>query len=267
MNRFLLKCLLLIITISPLTAQQKKAMEVSDFANWNRISRQLISNDGNWVAYVAQPGEGNPTLHLYNGVTKNAEVMARATTPSFSADSRFLMYTLKPDDESVKTMRRSGKKKDDLPKDTLVVLKLADLTTIKVAGAMDVKVPEKWGDWVFFKLENEIQKDSTAKAKKRTDLVAHQLSTGTQAILTAAKDYVLAMEQPYAAAVSEGFEESQEAGVFYLDTNTKQWSTVHEQKGDYEQLSIDRQGAQVAFLADFDTTESRIDYFDHLPME
>lgn len=262
MNRFILKCLFLIITISPLGAQQKKAMEVSDFASWNRISRQLISNDGNWVAYVAQPGEGNPTLHLYNGVTKNAEVMARAMAPSFSADSRFLMYTLKPDDESVKTMRRSGKKKDDLPKDTLVVLKLADLTSIKVPGAMDVKIPEKWGDWVFFKLENEIQEDSTAKAKKRTDLVAHQLSTGDQAILTAAEDYVLAMEQPYAAAVSKGFEETQKSGVFYLDTNTKQWATVHEQKGDYEQLSIDRQGAQVAFLADFDTTETRIDYFD-----
>ncbi len=237
-------------------------MEVSDFANWNRISQQLISNDGNWVAYVAQPGEGNPTLHLYNGLNGNATEMARASAPSFSADNRFLMYTLKPDSESLKTMRRNGKKKKDLPKDTLVVLKLADLSSIKVPAATDVKVPEKWGDWVFFKLENEIQKDSTAKAKKRTDLIAHQLSTGDQAILSAAEDYVLAMEAPFATAVSKGFEEEQKAGVFYLDTNTKQWSTIHEQKGEYEQLSIDRVGGQVAFLADFDTTESRIDYFD-----
>lgn len=262
MNRYLLGCLFLLFLTAPLFGQQKRALEPSDYAIWKQIDRQLISNDGKWVAYVAQPGEGNPTLHLYNGTSARDHLMQRADAPRFTADSRFLIYTLHPDEESVKTMRRNGKKKEDLPKDTLVVLKLADMSTIEVPAATDVKLPAKWSDWAFFKLENEIKEEDSAKTTKRTDLIAHQLSTGEQVILSAAEDYVLAMEEPYAAAVSKGFAEEQQAGVFYLDTKAKEWLTVHEQKGAYEQLSIDRAGAQVAFLADFDTTESRIDYFD-----
>lgn len=264
MNRYLLIVLFLVIVVSPSIGQQKRALEPADYAIWNQINRQLISNDGKWVAYVAEPGEGagNSTLSLYDGTTDKTQTMERADAPRFSADNRFLIYTLHPDKESVKEMRRNGKKKKDLPKDTMVVMKLADLSSIKVPGASNVQVPRKWGDWVFFKLENEIKKDENAKAEKRTDLVAHQLSTGDQAILAAAGDYVLAMDNASAAAVSEGFEEEIEPGIFYLDANTKEWAAVHEQKGEYEQLSIDRQGSQVAFLADFDTTESRIDYFD-----
>lgn len=262
MNRYLLGFLFLVFFTTSIFGQQKRALEPSDYAIWKQINRQLISNDGKWVAYVAQPGEGNPTLHLYNGANDQAQMVKRADGPGFTADSRFLTYTLHPDQESVKTMRRNGKKKKDLPKDTLVVLNLVDNTTIKVPAAMAVKLPAKWSDWAFFKVENEIQKDSTSKAQKRTDLIAHQLSTGDQVILPAAGNYVLAEEQAYAAAISEGFEGEQEPGVFYLDTEAKQWIAVHEQKGDYEQLTIDEQGVQVAFLADFDTTESRIDYFD-----
>ncbi|MEM6376703.1 MAG: hypothetical protein AAF705_00690, partial [Bacteroidota bacterium] len=262
MNRYLLLFLFLTVALLPLSAQQKRALQPSDYAIWNQINRQLISNDGKWVAYVSQPGEGNPTLYLYDGVNDKTEIMSRANAPQFTADNRFLTFTLKPDEESVKKMRREGKKKKDLPKDTLVVMNLANMDVIKVPGATDVKLPEKWNDWAFFKVENEIKKDSTSKAKKRTDLVAHQLSTGDQASLPAAGNYVLAMDQPSAAAISKGFAEAQEPGVFYLNTMAKQWIAVHEQKGTYEQLSIDRAGAQVAFLADFDTTESRIDYFD-----
>ncbi|MEM6377593.1 MAG: prolyl oligopeptidase family serine peptidase [Bacteroidota bacterium] len=264
MNRYLLGFLFLsLCSFSALAqSQQKRPMEVSDLAEWNRISRQTISNDGQWIAYVVGSEEGNPTLNLYNGVSKDNHKVFRATSPAFSQDNQFLTYTLKPNVDSVKTMRRAGKKKKDLPKDTLVVLKLADLSVLKVPAATDVKLPEKWSDWAFFKLEKEIEKDSTSKAKKRTDLIAHQLSTGEQVILPAGGDYVLAEERAYAAAISEGFEEEQEPGVFYFDANTKQWKAIHEQKGAYEQLSMDRVGAQVAFLADFDTTESRVDYFD-----
>ena len=94
MNKFFYLIVLLSIAFSPIQAQQKRALEHEDFAIWNQINRQLISNDGNWVSYVVQPGEGNPTLYLYNGTNGESLSYERADQCKFSQDNKFIFFTI-----------------------------------------------------------------------------------------------------------------------------------------------------------------------------
>jgi dipeptidyl aminopeptidase/acylaminoacyl peptidase len=82
-------------------APAKKVLTIDDYSRWRSIASQEISGDGAWVAYVLQlantvPADAKPVLHLLNlGTGKDLEI-ANATGPKFSADSRYVAYTIDP---------------------------------------------------------------------------------------------------------------------------------------------------------------------------
>jgi acetyl esterase/lipase len=82
-------------------APEKKALTVEDYTKWRSITGQEISGDGKWVAYVLQStnvptADAKPVLHILNLET-NADVsVANGTGPTFSADSRWIAYTIDP---------------------------------------------------------------------------------------------------------------------------------------------------------------------------
>ncbi|MEO0340491.1 MAG: prolyl oligopeptidase family serine peptidase, partial [Bacteroidota bacterium] len=72
------------------------------------------------------------------------------------------------------------------------------------------------------------------------------------------EDFVLAEEQPFVVATAG----KDDAGVYRFDVNNQAWQALMTGKGEYEQLAIAEDGKQIGFLADMDTTKSRIDYYD-----
>ncbi|MEO0340740.1 MAG: hypothetical protein AAF242_16220 [Bacteroidota bacterium] len=140
-------------------SQAKKQIDIPDFAIWNQIQGKLISNDGNWITYTVAPGEGNKSVMLYDAKNKKTISFERSSRSKFSADNQFLIFTIAPDVESVKEMRRAGKSKKDLPKDTLGIYNISSGSLEKVAGAEKVSLPEKWAGWLFYKKEIEIGPD------------------------------------------------------------------------------------------------------------
>jgi dipeptidyl aminopeptidase/acylaminoacyl peptidase len=252
MYRILSTVCLLIIGVAVSFAQEKKPLGHKELVTWKSISEKMISNDGRWITYLVEAEEGNPTTYLYNAGQDQTTIFERGDDPQFTADNAFLIFVLHPDVEQEKALRRKGEKVESI--DTLTVYNLKEGTFTKVPNAQKIQVPQKWSDWVFFTLEDN-------EDEKQHNLIAHQLSTGEQVILPAVDAYTLADENAAVAAISKGNDETS-AGVYYLNFETQTWEAIHEQAGEYAQLEIGRRGQQVAFLADFDTTEQNIDYFD-----
>lgn len=252
MDRIVSTLCLLLFSLLTTFAQEKKPLGHQELVDWKNISEKIISNNGKWVTYQVEAEEGNPTTYLYQADQDKTLRFERASNPEFTADDRYLIFYLHPDVEAIKALRHSGEEPEVV--DTLAIYDLRAQRFTKVAHAQKTQVPEKWSDWVFFMLEQ--------KTEKRSDLIAHQLSTGEQLILAAAEDFSLAEEQPALSAISKGVADSLSAGVYWLDMEQKNWETIHQQKGEYAQLQVDRQGKRVAFLADFDTTTTSPDYFD-----
>ena len=45
-------------------AQEKKTLQLEDYAQWNRINQVNISPDGAWMTYAYSPNDGDATFFI-----------------------------------------------------------------------------------------------------------------------------------------------------------------------------------------------------------
>src|SRR5262245_1599152 len=79
----------------------KKVLTVDDYARWRSINNSAISSDGKWVTYVLSltntlPADAKPVLHLLKLETNEDLEVPNATGPAFSADGRWIAYSVEP---------------------------------------------------------------------------------------------------------------------------------------------------------------------------
>ena len=82
---------------APSPAGAKKALTISDYSRWRNIEGAEISPDGKWVAYALRfantlPADSRPALHIVNLDTNQDIEVPNAHSPSFSSDSRWVVY-------------------------------------------------------------------------------------------------------------------------------------------------------------------------------
>ena len=82
-----------VLASSPMWSQTTgKALTVDDLVSWQRITHQVISDNGEWVACKMEPWKGDATVFLYG---KKGEEVARFTSADkfqFSASSAYLVF-------------------------------------------------------------------------------------------------------------------------------------------------------------------------------
>lgn len=75
----------------------KRVLGVNDYPRWRAIEGTQISANGRWVASVLRftntlPDDSKPELHLRNLETNQEVTIAHASNPTFSLDSRWIVY-------------------------------------------------------------------------------------------------------------------------------------------------------------------------------
>jgi dipeptidyl aminopeptidase/acylaminoacyl peptidase len=79
----------------------RKALTVDDYTKWRSISGQEISGDGNWVTYGLSltntaTADAKPVQHVLNLTTSQDIEIPNATGAKFSADSKWIAYSVDP---------------------------------------------------------------------------------------------------------------------------------------------------------------------------
>lgn len=268
--------LVLLFTITTLSclAQGNKRMEIETFDIWNTITKPQISNDGNWVVYTVGNEAGDPTLHIYNHKTGSTVKFHRGKDAQISDNSQWLAFKLTTAVDTIRAMKKKKVKKDDLPKDSLVIYHLEKRTVRTIADVKSFKMPKEWNDWVVYHKElvpiedkKEVATDSTAikkskpKKPKKEDgtlLVYHDLRDAETYSFPGVLDYQIAMKNPTSIFSNSGKYDGYQAGVYAFDFKSKTAKPLFRQKGKYKKLAIDEAGQQAAFLADLDTTKNKV---------
>ncbi len=243
----------------------KRPLQHEDTYKWESLRTQLISNDGRFVVYMVAPYEGNQTLHVYDSQSKKTTSFERGQSPSISSDSKFVAFTIKPDFEHVKDLKRKKTKKKDMPKDSLGILNLSTGELEKVPSLLSFKMPQKWAGWLAYHSEIELPKEDESKkgpAKTRKDLTVLNLQSGDKVHFPAAKSYELSEQGGKVLVHSEGDKKEVKEGIYLFDAEKASTTSMLEAKGDYAQLSLNETGEQLAFFANLDTTKQRIAPFE-----
>ncbi len=242
----------------------KKALDHSDFAIWKTLSSIAISPDGSWVCYQAEPGEGDTDLHLYDVDQDETRIFPRGTRPSWSSDSRFLVFHITPAVDSLKAMRRRKVEKKDLPGDTLAIYAHRGGLE-KIPHVKSFVLPEKWPGWLAYHLE-PIRPDSTTKESKKENeengspLVIRNLEEKTEDTLYYVTEVIASEEEGAFVAITSGDDSALQPGVYYYDLGQENFLPLLSGKGKFSLPAMDLKGEQVAFLADPDTSEAEIRY-------
>ena len=260
-----MKKLFLILSLLPVIgfSQTKKMLDHSDYDVWRNTSKELISNDGSSIAYTTKTnGYGNEELNLHQFSGAQILFHDRASSPSFSNDSKHLIFKVKPDFYAVQDMKRKKKKEKDLPVDTLAIYNIGSKSLNKIAGLKSFKVPEKWDGYVMYLYEPA---PDTAKAKKKEkkrskkngyDLVVRNLIDQSEVTFSYVLDYEIAEEGAALAIITTGNDSTITKGVYSFDFESKTFKPVFRAKGDYSQLTWDKMGKQLSFISDTDTTKA-----------
>ncbi|TMI75059.1 MAG: S9 family peptidase [Bacteroidetes bacterium] len=163
--------------ISQVVIAQKKPLDHSVYDGWQSIGERMISNDGKWVVYTVVVQEGDNELVIQSSDAKYKKTIPRGYNAVITEDSRFVVFKIKPFFKDTRDAKIKKKKADDLPKDSLAIIKLGNDNVWKLQRVKDYKTPEKSFGWVAYQLEKTIEPASAkSKAAPDTKKLADSLS-------------------------------------------------------------------------------------------
>ena len=152
-----------------LTFAQKKPLDHTVYDNWQSISGEKISNDGKYVAYAVTPQEGDNNLFIKNLKTNTLFNYQRAASFDFTFDNQFGAFLIKPFFKDTRLAKIKKKKADDMPKDSLGIVSLANSQFWKIPRVKSFKFPKKDGNVVAYLLDKEPADTTKKKAPLKKD--------------------------------------------------------------------------------------------------
>lgn len=258
---------ILVLLASTVTSQEKQVLKLDDVLKWNRITETTISNDGNLVAYKLEPWKGDPVLKLADSEGSMLFEQIGGTNINLTENSRYLLSRIKPREDTIRKLKMEDKKKEDMPKDKLLILEVNTGEKEIIDDLQSFKVPEKWSGWTAYQTDPEEEKENESKNddKKKTSpdngypLNIKKLG-GETVQFPFVTDYLFAKDEKILTFVSTGDKDNFKPGVYYYDLETEELKPAIQGEAKYKQLHISDDGSRLAFLSDSTSTENKKDY-------
>ena len=277
-HRLLRAAVFLALVATPLSAQQKRALDHSDYDRWNRIRNDILSADGKWLAYRLVPGDGDASLIVKRLDDERALTIARGASPRFTADSRYLVALIDPTEAAVDEARDADGEDSRAPKDSLVIVDLSDLSVVRVPDVRSFELPEDVGEWLAYLLEapgdDDAEEEDDAEQEESEDedgdddapprlddgttLVVRTLDSGAERRFDHAVTYAFAADGSALFYTASG--EDGEADGVYRVVRSGDGEAVASGEGRYVQLAVSDEG-DAAFLSDRDARVSEAPAF------
>jgi len=242
-------------------SQQKKPMDHSVYEGWKTIRNPVISNDGNFVSCEINPARGDGALWLYDLKNSTSRQMERGYQAVFSNNSDFLAWKIKPQDQLVRTVKRTGKGKKEMPDDSLGILLLKDGSVMKYERVQEFKVPVKGSSLLIvhhFPDVDTASADTVQDRKKDNKTKGGDLDIlePLSNTCTTIKDVIacdISTNGSLVAFVRQTGDSLRKVSAGIYNCITRSETTLLEGKGRIEKIAVDEGGTQLAFLHHTDT--------------
>lgn len=269
MKNYILTLISLTICLSVLS-QTKKALTIDDLSSWNRITENVISDNGSICGFVFEPWDGDPAIKLYDREGIEKKSFPYASGIKLTPDSRFMIFTIVTPKSKLTELKLKKTKKEDMPVNGLGIFDVANNTTDTINRVKTFKVPVKWSGWIAYQCEPSKGTDkpngkqvadtsSVKKTKPKTEsedngyhLVIKNLTDRSSDTIKFVTGYVLAEEAPVIICSTTGDEKSLEPGVIVINPEKNKRSYIFSDKGKFRQLTISKDGKRAAFLVSSD---------------
>lgn len=262
MKRIIL-LLLLAVFLLPAFSQLQRPLTINDLAKWNRITEKIISNNGELAGFVIEPWEGDSSIELYE-IKKDKKTFFKSSSGiAFTADSKFLTFTIKPTLEETRELKLKKTKRENMPLNMLGIYDIQKMTTDTIMRLKSFRLPAKWSGWIVWQCEPAIttkEKDKTVKKESEENgyhLCIRNLSEGTTDTIKFVTGYILAQEAPVLLCSTTGDDKNLSAGVIMINLEKKTRNELFIKDVNYKQLSLSKKADQAAFLISSDNKKDK----------
>lgn len=255
-------------------SQEKKALNHDVYDNWKNLSSYIISDDGKWVSYEINPQKGDGFLYLFNYNRNTIDSIIRGGKARFSANSKYMVFMIEPEFDTLRKAKLDKEKKDKMPKDSLGIWLLEKDSVIKYEKIKSFKIPEKGNGWFAFLHEKELPvKDTTSSAdstktekkkkgknKKKDN---HKLTIinplrNNVYDFDFVEDYCVAKNGKSIAFLTALKDTIDSTGVYIFNTITSETKALMHQTGYSKKISLNDNGNMLGFLYSSDTAKNKI---------
>src|SRR5437762_3151800 len=179
---FILGVALIVTSLAGAFAQQpgtpKRPITHKDYDTWHSIQSPQISRDGKLVAYAYMAQDADSEIVVRSVVTgpewraargyrppapppddsipNFGELIAaqgRLARPGFTADSRFVVFSIEPAKAELNKAKKDKKKPDDMPKNALGIMDLSNGQVARIDRVKSFQVPEEGGGFIAYLME------------------------------------------------------------------------------------------------------------------
>ena len=249
--------ILIAVFLSTNIFAQKKPLDHSVYNLWESIPQVLISNDGNFSAYIVAPQDGDSVLYVTNTKTQAEVRIDRGFSPQLTDDSRYAVFRIKPSQEEKREAIKSKKKPEEQPQDSLGWLKMGGQEVEKIPNVKSYRMPEKSSD--FFAYTTAMPKDTVKhKNDEKPDMmIVYYFKSGSYDTIPYVSSYSVSKNGKFLSYITKPSEKDNTAvpGVYLYDTKNRKSVLLMEGKGDYRLQTFDEEAGQFTFFATTDTTK------------
>ena len=216
---------LLLIGLFHPAFSQKKPLDHSVYDGWENVGERVLSPDGKFLVYTILPQEGDGRLIIRSTETDYAKEIPRGANAEISADSRFVVFHIRPYFHALRDARIKKKTPDQSPKDTLAWVELGRDSVGKIPRVRSFKMPEKAGGWLAYLMEKPLPAapgaatppDSLTRMRQlltKADSLSHVADSLRAKVAEAASKGLTVLSKPSAAKKeSSGAGETVEEGT------------------------------------------------------
>ncbi len=281
-------------------AGAKRPLTHKDYDSWRSIQSPQVSRDGKFIAYAYMAQDADSDIVVRNIATGTEwraargyrppapppddslpnfgeliAAQARLARPIFTADSRFVVFSIEPNKADLNKAKKDKKKPDDMPKNALGIMDLANGQVARIDRVKSFQVPEDGSGFIAYLLEAKPPagpkpetsgapmtppaRENTGSRKKEygTDLVLRNLTTGAERTFNDVLDYSLSKDaKTLAYTVASKNEETNGAYVITPQTEAAP-AALLAGKGKYQKLTWDEEQTELAFISDRDDQEAK----------
>ena len=154
MKRFL--TILFVVSIT-FVFSQKKIIDPSVYNDWKKNESQIISNNGQYVAYEINPHKGDGWLFLHQISTGTTDSFPRGKEAKFSFEGDYLTFKITPGFDTLRNCELQKVDKKKWPKDTLGIYILSTDSLLKIPMLKSFSVGEE-NNWMSYTLDENTLK-------------------------------------------------------------------------------------------------------------
>jgi dipeptidyl aminopeptidase/acylaminoacyl peptidase len=243
----------------------KKILSINDFGSWNTLNNPIISNDGTRIAFEQNLQKGDGMLIVKSGKS-DYDTIPRGCKAAFGPENNFIVFSVKPPEDSIRKAKLDKVKKEDMPKDSLGIWVFERNEMRKFPKLKSFKIPKENARWIAFTVEPEpAPKDTTENNSKKKkgkqegdDLVLFEVETGDTLMFRNVSDWTYAQKGESVFFSHEMKDSASTVSSLYVfKTSNGDVSEIFSDEGWMKKLTSDEAGNQFAFLFSQDTIKEK----------